>query len=183
MPSCRSENIRIDSVTTLMESVKSGCHRCFLADRIGQCQCNMAIPIRYTNGEAWFDTSRHLQIFFKAQGGALVLLDAKFVDDIKITGPRNHPVIFLEKFDIHFKFDPVSRGPWKLRFFGLNTGQDDDMIVQNDGDDKLLAISEFPLSRARRKERETKMNDIEPAAFASTNSSLSSIGTAASPIC
>lgn len=46
------------------------------------------------------------------------------------------------------------------------------MYIANNGDNKLLAISEFHTSRARRKTCEDNMNGIEWTAFFSFNSCL-----------
>lgn len=123
------------------------------------------------------------QLFFKKEGGILVLIVAKIVDDLKAAGIGDNAKNFLEQFHKHFKFGAVNRGPGKLRFFGINTMQNEDFTVGTDADDKLDAVTEYPFTRRRRKQSEEELNTIEKSVFASVNSSLGWIGTAASPFC
>ena len=123
------------------------------------------------------------QVFFKKENGKLVLLVAKIVDDLKVAGEGNRAQLFLEKFDEQFKFGNVNHGPGKLRFFGINTVQNTDHTIETDADDKMDAVTEYPFSRMRRKQFDQPLNQMEKSVFASTNSSLGWIGTAASPFC
>ena len=123
------------------------------------------------------------QLFFKKEGGRLVLLVAKIVDDLKVAGEGNRAELFLEAFDKKFKFGNVNHGPGKLRFFGINTIQNTDHTIETDADDKMEAVVEYPFSRMRRKQFDQPLTKIEKSVFASTNSSLGWIGTAASPFC
>ena len=91
--------------------------------------------------------------------------------------------MFIEEFDKRFKFGTVNHGPGKLRFFGINTVQNDDLTIETDAEDKMNAVVEYPLARTRRKQFEKPLNRIEKSVFGSTNSSLGWIGTAASPFC
>lgn len=112
----------------------------------------------------------------------IAVLAIKIVDDIKRTDMRAYHEQFLSNFNARFKFGTVSRGPVKMRFFGLNSNQDENMFIGNDCYKKLFVSSEYPVSRAQRKSYEDQMNDIERAALSSLNSLLSWIGTATSPI-
>ncbi len=123
------------------------------------------------------------QLFYKKEGGKLVLIVAKIVDDLKAAGVGNNAKNFLENFHKVFNLGTINHGPGRLRFFGINTVQSKDFTVTTDADDKMEAVSEYPLTRQRRKEPEMKLNDMERSEFASVNSSLGWIGTAASPLC
>ena len=123
------------------------------------------------------------QLFYKHEGGKLVLLAAKVVDDIKVAGEGDRAEDFIKRFNQKFELGTVARGPGKMRFFGINTVQHDDKTVSTDADDKLNSLVEADISRTRRKEYDAPINEIERAAYASTNSSLGWIGTAASPFC
>ena len=123
------------------------------------------------------------QLFFEKENGRLVLIIAKIVDDLKIAGEDNCVQHFIEEFDKRFRFGDVKHGPGKLRFFGINTVQNSDFTIETDADDKLDSVTEYPFSRQRRKQFEQPLNQIEKSVFASTNSSLGWIGTAASPFC
>lgn len=79
---------------------------------------------------------------------------------------------FLKEFDKRFKFSDVKRGPGRLRFSGINTIQNGDFTIETDGDGKLNAVTEYPISRQRRKQLEQALNAIEKFVFASVNSSL-----------
>ena len=128
--------------------------------------------------------SSHIpQICFKKENGKLVLLVAKIVDDLKVAGEGNRAQVFLERFDKHFKFNKLNHGPGKLRFFGINTVQNTDHTIETDADDKMDAVTEYPFSRMLRKQFEQPLNQMEKSVFASTNSSLGWIGTAAPPFC
>lgn len=123
------------------------------------------------------------QLFFQNENGRLVLIVAKIVDDLKVAGEGDRAKLFLDKFDKKFKFGNVNHGPGKLRYFGINTIQNVDFTVETNADDKLDGVQEYPLSRQRRKEYNEALTKLEKSTFASINSSLGWIGTAASPLC
>jgi len=123
------------------------------------------------------------QLFYKREGGSLVLVVAKIVDDLKAAGKGRNAKQFLEEFNRRFKLGTINSGPGKLRFFGINTLQNEDFTIETDADDKMQALNEYPISRQRRKMGEKPLNEIEKSAFASSNSSLGWVGTAASPLC
>ena len=123
------------------------------------------------------------QLFYRRKNGELVLIVAKIVDDIKVSGEVDFVVQFMKRFNSKFKFGTVASGPGRMRFFGINIEQAEDFTIHTEADEKLNALTEFYLSRPRRKEHKSYLNDIERSFFASTNSSLGWIGTAASPLC
>ena len=123
------------------------------------------------------------QLFYRRHNGNLVLIVAKIVDDIKAASADGNAKAFIENFSQKFDLGTVATGPGKMRFFGINTVQEDDMTTHTDADDKLNALTEYAISRSRRKHFDQPMNPLEKWLFASTNSSLGWIGTAASPLC
>lgn len=117
-------------------------------------------------------SSQFQQLFYQKENGNLVLIVAKIVDDLKAAAEGDLMKHFLQEFDKRFKFGDVIRGPERLRFFGVNTIQDGDFIIETDGDGKLNAVTEYLISRQRRKQLEQALNEIEKFVFASVNSSL-----------
>ena len=67
---------------------------------------------------------------------------------------------FFKKFNEFFSLGIVVRGPERMRFFGINTFQDEDMEIQTDADDKLNALTEYALSRPRRKQFGLYNNEV-----------------------
>lgn len=57
-----------------------------------------------------------------------------------------------------------------MRFPGFSTLKDSGMYNVNEGDDKILAISEYRIPKARRKSLVDNMNEIERAAISTINS-------------
>ena len=112
-----------------------------------------------------------------------MLIVAKVVDDLKMAGIGNESENFLNDFHKRFELGSANRGPGSMRFFGINISQDSELNISTDASDKLDALSEFSFARSRRKEQEELLNDIEKSHFASINSSLGWIGSAASPLC
>lgn len=123
------------------------------------------------------------QLFYMHENGRLVLIAAKIVDDIKIAGTDSHSERFINMFNKSFKLGTIVKGPGMMRFFRINNEQGDDSTIRTDADDKLNGLSEYYISRARRKQFKDALNPIERNHFASINSSLGWIGTAASPFC
>lgn len=123
------------------------------------------------------------QLFHMDKNGKLVLLAAKVIDDIQVAGSEYHIRRFVTEFDKHFKLGTVVEGPGKMRFFGSNVEQAENFTVRTNADDKLNGLNEYYLSRYRGQQFQQTLNAIEKSHFASTNSSLGWIGSAASPIC
>ena len=123
------------------------------------------------------------QLLFRLENGKLVLIVAKIVDDIKAAGEGENAKLFIKSFNKNFELGTISSGPGRMRFFGINTVQEDDMTVVTDANDKLNALTEYVLSRPRRKQFDMSINELEKSFYSSTNSSLGWIGTAASPFC
>ena len=111
-----------------------------------------------------------------------MLIVAKIVDDLKVAGEGDRAAQILKSFHNRFKLGTVNHGPGKRRFFGINTTQNEDLTIKTDANDKLKAVTEYPISRHRRTEPDEVLNSIEKSAFASVNSSLGWIGTSPSPL-
>lgn len=123
------------------------------------------------------------QLFHIIQNGQLMLLVAKIVDDILVTGVTNEVDKFLAGFDARFELGTVAHGPGSLRFYGMNIVQNEDMTCSIDANDKLSALEPYPITRLRRRQTEEPLNSVEKSAFMSLNSSLGWLGLAASPFC
>lgn len=85
----------------------------------------------------------------------------KIVDAIKAAGSGGNASRFLKVFNGLFQLGKISNGPGKMRLFGINTTQDEDFSVSTNEDDKMEYISEYSLSRHRRKEFDEKTNETE----------------------
>jgi len=101
-------------------------------------------------------------VFYKHIDGTLMLIVAKIVDDIKAADAGDYAHLFIEALNEKFKLGTVKSGPGKMRFFfGINTNQESDMTIQTDRDDKLNALTEYYLSRPRRKQSSIPINEME----------------------
>ena len=74
------------------------------------------------------------QLFYKKEGVNLVLIVANIVDDQKVAGERDLAAQFLKSFHNRFKLVKINHGPGKLRFYGINTVQNDECTVSTDAD-------------------------------------------------
>lgn len=127
---------------------------------------------------------KHIQqLFYLMKDGQLILLVAKLVDDIMATGRNDNGKKFLKAFGEQFELGSTRSGPGNLRFYGINVTQNENFKITTNADDKLNSLYEFNLSRERRRDCEQDVNQLERRAFMSLNSSLSWIGSAASPMC
>lgn len=113
----------------------------------------------------------------------VVLVVAKCFDDIKVAGENDNAKLFVEKFNESFKFGSISCDLGAIHFFGISTVKNEALTTCTDDDYKLGALTEYALSRQRRKEPDEPLNELERSIFASTNSIPGCIGTAASPHC
>lgn len=91
------------------------------------------------------------QLLYKHEKGELVLIAAKIVEDIKVAGKSNNAQQSLDNLKKKFKLGSVANGPGKSRFFGINATQEEDMTSSTDADDKPDSLSEYSLSRYRKK--------------------------------
>ena len=121
------------------------------------------------------------QLFYKMKNGKLILLAAKVVDDILLSGPKDEKKKFIENLKNYFKVGTIVHGPGNLLFYGLNVFQNENYNIQISSDEKLDSIAAYQLSRLRRKEIDHKLNVIELKAFNSVNGSIGAIGMTVSP--
>ena len=92
------------------------------------------------------DQSRYVaQLFFKREAGKLVLVVAKIVNELKVSGTGNRAKAFLDVFDSRFKLVTINRGPGKLPFFYINTVQHEDFTGATDADENIESVSEYPI--------------------------------------
>lgn len=108
----------------------------------------------------------------------LVLLIAKILEVLKDTVQGNHPSDVLDTFLKRLAVGTVLQRSEKMRFFGSNTMQYEDITISTDRDDKLLNITEYPLFQTRHRQCDKDINCIEKSTFASINSSLGGNKTA-----
>lgn len=92
------------------------------------------------------------QLLYMHNQGKLILEAAKIVDDIKIAGTQYHTSRFISLFNVQFELWTVVEGPGVMRFFGINVEQYEDYTVHTDAEDKLNALTEYYISRFRRKQ-------------------------------
>lgn len=86
---------------------------------------------------------------------------AKIVDDLIITGNRSVVDSVIKLIDDKFMLVTIVDGPCELRFFGNNIIQNDDYTIATNGEDKHNVIDAYPMSRARRRQINEGINDIE----------------------
>lgn len=101
---------------------------------------------------------------------------AKIVDDRNAAGEGDAAKQFIDAFIKRFKLGTIGCGPGKLRVFGINIEQEEDMVVSTDVGNKRNALTEHLLSRQRQKQHEKANNKIEGPSFSYTNSSFGLIG-------
>lgn len=102
---------------------------------------------------------------------------------MKITGPGDNARNFVEKLYEKFNLESIQTRPGNLRIFNMNLVQSDDFTIEANEEEKMNAVSEYPISRPRRKEIEDKMYQIEQSTFSSVNSTLGWLGITACPFC
>lgn len=105
------------------------------------------------------------QLFYMHEKGKLVLIAAKIVDDIKIAGTSYHTSRFIKLFSNSFKLGTIAKGPGRMRFFDINIEQSADCSIKTDAEDKLNGITEYYISRSRRKQFGSSLNTIEKTTF------------------
>ena len=104
--------------------------------------------------------------------GELILVAAKIVDDIILTGKPRQTEQFLNAFNDRFKLGSIASGPGHLRFYGLNIIQHSDFSSTVGADDKLNALEAFPLTRGRRRMPDDELTHVERSSYSSINSSI-----------
>lgn len=102
----------------------------------------------------------------------VTLIVIKIVENFVAIGAHFALGTFAHMLDESVHPKTVSPGPGFLCFFGLNVDQFRDYSCSVDGDEKLEAISPYPLSRMRRRQPTDETNAIERPLFMSVNSSL-----------
>lgn len=83
------------------------------------------------------------QLFFRFDNdGDIQIILTKIVDYIIITGEEVVKSTFIEDFTKLYEQGKVVNGSGKMRFFCMNSSQNEDMPVEINADDKLLNIIE-----------------------------------------
>lgn len=75
------------------------------------------------------------------------------MNHIYLAGDNKVIIRVVEKVQDNFELGTVPTGPGSFQFFGHIIYQDDDYTIFVDGDDKLLPIDAFSISRTRRNTR------------------------------
>lgn len=123
------------------------------------------------------------QVFYLKSANTLEMLAVKVVDDVLFAGPVSTVKKVIEKIKKVYELGTIVYGPAAFLFFGLHIVQDDTMEIFVHADDKLDALTCFPIDRHRRKDLEELLNPVELSSFRSVNSSLVWLGIASSPFC
>lgn len=149
---------------------------------------NTNANFQYQWDELFLDLGlRHLaaipQLFYSVKNGSVVLIVIKIVDDLLITGETNVASKFIECFNRKFKLGTIVKAPGAMKFYGMSIIQLEDFSCTIDADDKLDAIEGFLLSRVRRRQLESTLNNVELSAFKPGNSSIGWLEIVSSPFC
>lgn len=123
------------------------------------------------------------QLYFSAHNDILGLLVAKIVEHLAVTGEERCCSKFISDFNTPFKLGAIANVPGRLRFYGLDIIQHEDMMSLIDGDNEINAIKAFPSNRIRRKQSKDALSAIERPSFMSVNSSIGWLGIFAYPFC
>lgn len=112
----------------------------------------------------------------------LVLLIAKVVDILLITGVKSYNDDFLANFNEKFAFGSVVRGLGIIRSYGMTIVENEDFSTSIHAAVKLDALECCPLSLVRRRHVDATVSEVEKLSFMSVRSSLGWLGIAASPL-
>lgn len=112
-----------------------------------------------------------------------MVIAAELVDDIKVSGENDNANVFIASFNCRFKLATIASGPGHMGRFEIHYIQEEHMTMETNADDKLDDSAEYSLQRHRQKQFDTDVNQMDCSSYASTNSSIGWIKTAASPIC
>lgn len=91
--------------------------------------------------------------------------------------------MFLQVFHEKLELGTCWQGPGEFRFFRLNVKQLDYRYIETDATDKLEAISDFVLPRARPGKYDSEINALEKKHYASINTSLLARECCKFPLC
>lgn len=89
------------------------------------------------------------KMFLIRRKDKLVAILAKTLDDILLAGPSRTTDAIVEANGMQFSLGTIVHGPGRLRYFGFNITQHDEMSLTVDGNNKLHALETMPLSRSR----------------------------------
>lgn len=123
------------------------------------------------------------QLFLLRRNNKLVAMSAVIVDDILLTGPSSTTDAIVEAINVQFFLGTIVHGPGRIRYFGFNITQHDDMSITVDENDKLHDLETMPLTQSRRREYESQHNNVEKKAFSSENCSIGWLGATVFLLC
>lgn len=107
----------------------------------------------------------------------------RIVEDILLFGPDNQVGDVVGKIKARFTLGTISKGPVLLRFYGHNVTQHGGYSVTIDGDDKLDVLAAHCIRRVRRRDLESRLNDVKQKALASINGAVGWLGITALLFC
>lgn len=90
-----------------------------------------------------------------------MLLGAKVVGNVKVAGVGNNTKNLTGQFNKHYELGTIASGPGKLRFFGINTVQNEDMTISTGDDDIFNSFNEYSLTHIWRKKSDELINNFE----------------------
>lgn len=102
----------------------------------------------------------------------LVIVAAKIVDDILLTGIPHQYKTFVQSFNERFTLGSVTSGHEQLRIFGLKIVQNNECSSMVDAEDNISAFETCLFTRARRRIPEDTLSLVETSSFMSANSTI-----------
>ncbi|CAN8065041.1 unnamed protein product [Agarophyton chilense] len=132
-------------------------------------------------GEAKRDVYVVPQLFYIRAKDALQAIAVKLVDDIPFSGTMTALNTLLKEVGNTYKLGTIVYGPGTFTFFGLSITQHADFTITMYGEEKLQALEACALTRMRRQQNDSPLNELEYSELRSLNGSLGWIGVAASP--
>lgn len=105
------------------------------------------------------------------------------MDDVRATARDDDATLFLQYSDKTYKTEDINHNPSRLRYFGIDTTQHQDFTVEANAEDMLCAIAGYCTTAQLCKQLDYLLKSIEKVQFASINSSIGWVGTAAFALC
>lgn len=123
------------------------------------------------------------QVFYMRVSNSLINLAIKVVDDVLLCTTMTDVPRIIKKIQLKYELGAVFYGPGSFPFFGLQIYQVENFNVSVNGDTKMDAMSCYPITKVRRKEIESTLNEIEISSCRSINTNRGWLGQSVSPFC
>lgn len=121
------------------------------------------------------------QLFYKKLVGSIRVMNVNISDDTFATGPSTIVKTYILDFTSNSELHTVARILQILRFFVMNIIQGTYYTWSNYADDKLKALTLYPITIFRRRKTVKMLNEINRSAFMSQNSLSDWTGLTTSP--